>query len=127
MVASLRDIFDIVNTAIDLAFSQEKYQLKFLDYLKGENFKRDDIISFIESSLFVSIQDQIVELDLYLDGGENSASFKEAYSWMGKPRARKIREYLQQIIDDAEQYEQSKRRGRKPATKNKKKTTTANK
>lgn len=128
MNASLGDIFDIVNTAIDLAFTEEKYQLKFLSYLQGENFKKDEITSFINSSLFISIQDQITELDLYLFGGQDAASFREAYSWMGKPRARKIKEYLQQILDDAKTYEQSKRRGRKPGSKNKKKpATTTNK
>lgn len=124
MNASLGDIFDIVNKAIDLAFTKEKYQLKFLDYLKDQKFKKEIVTSFINSTLFVSIQDQITELDLYLYGGNDSQSFKEAYAWMGKSRAKKIKEYLQQILDDAKSYEQSKRRGRKPGSKNKSSTTT---
>jgi len=41
---------------------------------------------------------------------------------MGKPRARKVKDYLNCIMDDAKKYEQSKRRGRKPGTKNKQST-----
>jgi len=78
--------------------------------------------------LSTAIQDQIQEINLYLDGGNEAALVREAYSWLGKPRARKIRDYLSQIIEDAEKYEQSKRRGRKPGSKNKKKpAATANK
>jgi hypothetical protein len=127
-MASSEDIYTIVNIAIDSAFYQEKYNLNFYQYLNGEKFKRDDVKLFIQSGLSTAIQDQIQEINLYLDGGNEAALVREAYSWLGKPRARKIRDYLSQIIEDAEKYEQSKRRGRKPGSKNKKKpAATANK
>lgn len=127
-MASSEDIYTIVNIAIDSAFYQEKYNLNFYQYLNGEKFKRDDVKLFIQSGLSTAIQDQIQEINLYLDGGNEAALVREAYSWLGKPRARKIRDYLSQIIEDAEKYEQSKRRGRKPGSKNKKKSVaTANK
>lgn len=127
-MASLEDIFDIVNTAIDTAFTQEKYQLNFYEYLQGENFKKDIIVEFINSSLGSAIIYQIEEIEMYLEGGDRAAFVRESYGWMGKPRARKVKEYLQKIMEDANKYEQSKRKGRKPGSKNKKKATaTANK
>lgn len=126
-MASVEDIYDIVNNAIELAFFDEKYQLNFFDYLRGENFKRDQIKEFIESTLFTSIKDQIDEIDMYLMGGDSAAIFREAYNWLGKPRARKVRDYLNKIIEDSRKYEQSKRGGRKAGSKNKKKATTTNK
>lgn len=122
-MARLEELYDIVNDAIDRAFTQEKYQLNFISYLKESNFKRDDVLNFIESSLGCAIQDQIEEIDLYLSGGDRAEFVRESYSWMGKPRARKVRDYLDRILEDARTYEQSKRRGRKPGTKNKKKPT----
>jgi len=119
-MATLEEIFEIVNGAIDVAFMQEKYNLNFLEYLQAENFKKEQITSFINSNLGVAIVHQIEEIDVYIEGGEKAAFFREAYSWMGKPRARRVRDYLNQIMEDAKKYEKSKRRGRKPkATANK--------
>lgn len=121
-MASVEDIYYIVNQAIDLAFTREKYQLNFFNYLHDENFRRVDVVAFLESSLYTSIKHQIEELDLYLLGGVNANDLREAYNWMGKPRARKVKEYLMSILEDAERYEQSKRTRKKKkevATKDK--------
>lgn len=118
-MATLRDIYHIVNQAIDLAFMQEKYQLNFFNYLQGENFKKSDIDSLLKSSLWTSINHQIEELDMYLLGGPTANDLREAYNWMGKPRARKVKEYLEKILEDAIRYEKTKRRGRKPKSANK--------
>jgi hypothetical protein len=126
-MAFIEDIYDIVNTAVDIAFVNEKYQLNFFEYLKGENFKKEQVTIFIQSTLFTSIKDQVDELDLYLLGGDSALMLREAYSWMGKPRARKVRDYLNNIMEDARKYEQSKRRGRKPGSKNKKAPATTTK
>lgn len=124
----LEDIYDVVNIAIERAFFEEKYQLNFYEYLKSENLKREQVLCFINSTLFISIRDQVEELDLYLTGGDSASFVREAYGWLGKPRARKIKDYLSNIMEDANKYEQSKRRGRKPGSKNKKKaTSTTNK
>lgn len=119
-MSSIENLYTIINDAIDCAFTQEKYNLNFLNYLKTEKFKRDDVISFINSTLGVALQDQVDEIDLYINGGPEASYVKESYSWMGKPRARKIRNYLNKILEDAKEYEQSKRKGRKPGSKNKK-------
>jgi len=124
----LEDIYDVVNIEIERAFFEEKYQLNFYEYLKSQDLKREQVLSFINSTLFISIKDQVEELDLYLTGGDSASFVREAYGWISKPRARKIKDYLSNIMEDANKYEQSKRRGRKPGSKNKKKTvTTSNK
>jgi len=118
-MATPEDIYFIINQAIDLAFMQEKYQLNFFDYLKGENFKRADIDIFLKSSLKVSLEHQIEELDMYLLGGPTANDLREAYNWMGKPRARKVKEYLERILEDASKYAKFKKPGRKSKTSNK--------
>jgi len=125
-MARSEELYEIVNDAIDRAFTQEKYQLNFVSYLKDSNFKRDDVVNFLESSLGCAIKDQIEEIDLYLSGGDRAEFVKESYSWMGKLRARKVRDYLEKILEDGKTYEQSKRRGRKPGIK-KKPTAVGNK
>jgi len=118
-MTSVSDIFDLINSAIDTAVVHEKYNLNFYEYLKQENYKREEIQTFLNSSIFLAIQHQIEELDCYLEGGDRAAFFRESYGWMGKPRARKLLDYLKRMIFDAEKYEKSKRRGRKPGSKNK--------
>jgi hypothetical protein len=119
------DIYIIVNGAIDDAVRFQRYQLNFYSFLEGENVKRIDIKSFLNSSLISQMRDEISHLDLYLDGGPEVADLREVYGWMGKPRARKYKEYLMGIIEDAEKYERQRRPGRKPGSK--KKSATANK
>jgi len=45
----------------------------------------------------------------------------EAYRHVGKPKARKIANYLEKIIQDAKDYEYDKRPGRRKGSKNKRK------
>jgi hypothetical protein len=118
-MTTVKDIYDMINIAIDDAFVREKYQLNFFQYLEGEKFKRKELISFMNSSLYTALLHQIEELNLYLDGSDAANMVRESYGWMGKPRARKIKEYLEEILDDAKRYEQSKKPGRKPKITNK--------
>ena len=50
-----------------------------------------------------------------MEGGNDSThkQLREAYGHLGKPEARKIRNYLYEILQDAWKYEQEKRPGRK--------------
>ena len=121
----MNDIYHIVNQAIDDAVKTEKYQLNFYAFLKAESFKRVELISFLNSGLVSQMRDEISHLNLYLDGGPDVADLREVYGWMGKPRARKYKEYLMKIIEDAQKYETEKRPGRKPGSKNKKKQSAA--
>ena len=38
---------------------------------------------------------------------------REAYGHLGKPNARKIRDYFNVILEDAQRYEKERRRGRR--------------
>ena len=57
----------------------------------------------------------IHELDEYIKGGQDNdhKQLREAYGHLPKPDARKIRNYLNTILEDASRYEKDKRRGRR--------------
>lgn len=124
---SYSEIYEIVNVAIDDAFLNKKYSIDVFDLLKTKNLKKEEVLIILESSLFVSIKHQIEELDEYLSQNASNSFFKESYEWMGLSRASEFRFFLNKILEDAKRYEQSKRRGRKSGSKNKKNSTTTNK
>ena len=64
-------------------------------------------------------------MNLYLEGGSDSdhKQIREAYNYLGKPTARKIRDYLNKILTDAWKYQNDKRPGRRKGSKNRKKLT----
>lgn len=45
-MASLEDMHFIVNQAIDYAFKEQKYNLNFYEYLKQENYSKEDTLGF---------------------------------------------------------------------------------
>jgi hypothetical protein len=118
------EIYEIVNNAIDDAVINGKYQLNFYNFIKASEIKRTEILSFLKSSLVSQIKDEISHLNLYLIDSPDAADLKEVYGWMGKPRAKKYKEYLLKIIEDAERYSNERKPGRKPGSKNKNKSTT---
>ena len=114
MEQNLSDIFDLIEHAIDNAFGGQM-NLKFYDYLKDNKTKKHEIDSFITSSTTKELNDTIVELDEYLKGGADNEhkQLREGYGHIPKPEARKIRNYLQSFIDDAERYSNDRRPGRR--------------
>jgi len=106
-----------VEKAIDLAF-QVSFVLKFYDYLKIKGAKKRDVDEFISSSTAISIKDTVNELSEYLEGGmdNNHKQLREAYGHISKPQARKIRNYLDSIMQDARRYSDDKKPGRKRKT-----------
>jgi len=105
------DLFGLTKQAIDLAFSKNIFSLNLYQYAKSSNMTRRDMIVFIESSVARELAELVVELDDYLIGGNKS--LREAYGYIPKPKARKIRNYLYGILEDAKRYEQDRRPGRK--------------
>ena len=103
-----------VEKAIDYAF-EGKFVLKFYDYLKIRKTKRDEINQFIESSTAVEISNLITDLEEYLEGGNDNMhkQLREGYGHIPKPQARKIKNYLNGILEDAGRYSNDKRPGRK--------------
>ena len=110
-IADLEIYYD-VEKAIDYAF-QGKFVLKFYDYLKVKTIKRPQIEKFIGSNSVKNLRETIKSLDEYLEGGQDDLhkQLREAYGHIPKPQARKIKNYLSEIISDAEKYNYEKRPG----------------
>jgi transcriptional regulatory protein LevR len=115
------EIYSLVERSIDAAFN-EKFIFDLYTYVKGYKFTRRQVSKFIESTTAASISDTVLELELYLKGKDTIA--KQAYGHLSKPKARKIKDYLYKILNDAWKYEQERRPGRKPGSKTKKRKQT---
>lgn len=116
MESNLFEIYSDVERAIDLAFDGH-FVLKFYDYLKVRNALRREVEEFAESKTAASLSEIVMDLDTYLEGGNDNEhkQLREAYGHIPKPYARKIRNYLYAILEDAWRYssEKRKRRGKK--------------
>ena len=108
------EFYDVVEHSIDYAF-QGKFMLNMYDYLKSSKATKRDVQEFIDSTTSQEINLLILDLDSYLEGGSDKEhqQLREGYGHLGKPEARKIRNYLYGILQDAWKYEQEKRPGRK--------------
>jgi hypothetical protein len=111
---TLHEVYFDVEKAIDYAF-QGQFVLKFYDYLKVRGTKRVEVAEFIESSTANEISNLVMDLDQYLEGGsdEMHKQLREGYGHIPKPQARKIRNYLNDILEDALKYNHDKRPGRR--------------
>ncbi len=118
MDSTFHEVYFDVERAIDYAFNG-KFVLKFYDYLKSKGIKKVEVEQFIESSTANEISSLVKDLDDYLEGGsdEMHKQLREAYGHIPKPQARKIRNFLHSIIEDAVKYNYDKRPGRRKATK----------
>ena len=114
METNFYEVYNDVEKAIDFAF-QGKFILNFYQYLKTNNAKRRHAEQFIDSKTAESINSLILELDEYLKGGQDPEHklLREAYGHIPKPQARKIRNYLSSILEDAWKYRHDKRPGRR--------------
>jgi hypothetical protein len=103
-----------VERAIDLAF-EGHFVLKFYDYLKIRGAVKKNVEEFISSPTANNISNLVEDLDEYLKGGNDNThkQLREAYGHIPKPQARKIRNYLFAILEDAEKYNYDKRKGRR--------------
>ena len=109
-----QELYDIVEHTIDYAFNG-KYMLNMYDYLVLCKATRINVEEFMESSTRTEIDQLVDDLDSYLEGGsdEEHRQLREGYGHLGKPEARKIRNYLNGILEDALRYGREKRPGRK--------------
>ena len=109
------EVYDMIEHAIDYAFTKGNMQLKFYDFLKYRKTKKWEVDEFIESSTAAEISDQVLELEQYIKGGadNNHKQLREAYGHIPKPKARKIRAYLYGILEDAWRYSRDRKPGRR--------------
>lgn len=118
MESTFNEVYYDVDRAIDLAFDG-RFVLKFYDYLKIRGTKKYEIEEFINSATIKELRSLIKDLDEYLEGGadEKHKQLREGYGHIPKPYARKIRNYLNSILEDAWRYKDDKRPGRRKKSK----------
>ena len=114
MNSTFHEVYYDVEKAIDYAF-QGQFVLKFYDYLKIRGAKKLEVEEFIESKTANEISNLVMDLDEYLEGGSDNVhkQLREGYGHIPKPEARKIRNYLYGILEDAWKYNHDKRPGRR--------------
>jgi hypothetical protein len=114
MESTVHEIYFDVEKAIDYAFNGQ-FVLKFYDYLKVRGTKKMEVEEFIESKTAFNISELVMDLDQYLEGGSdiNHKQLREAYGHIPKPQARKIKNYLYGILEDAWRYSNDRRPGRR--------------
>jgi hypothetical protein len=114
MSSTFHEVYGDVEKAIDYAF-QGQFVLKFYDYLKIRGAKKVEVEEFIESNTANEISNLVIDLDDYLEGGSDEIhrQLREGYGHIPKPQARKIRNYLSNILEDAWKYKHDKRPGRR--------------
>jgi hypothetical protein len=112
------EMYSIVEETIDYAF-KGKQMLNMYQYLKSNKATKKDVQEFIDSDVSREIQLLIMDLEQYLEGGNDDQhkQLREGYGHLGKPEARKIKDYLLSLLQDAWRYEQEKKPGRKRSSK----------
>ena len=124
-VSSDSSVYDMVEHVIDDVFVNQIFTFNMYDYLISNKLTGPMVDEFIESSTITSINEQINELNLYIEGGSDTEHkfIREAYGYLGKPMARKIRTYLNNIISDTWRYKNDRKPGRRKGSKNRRKFT----
>lgn len=112
----MNDAFYDIERAVDYAFSQNKFVMDIYAYMKVKNFRRIDAQTILRSSTVKHLQTTIQDLDTYLQGGQTDAAVyvRQAYGFLSKPDARKIRNYLDNIIEDIKRFIKDKNAKKKP-------------
>jgi len=108
------EIYEMIEHAIEVAFLG-KLQLKFYDYLKYRKTKKVEVDEFLASSTAKELDEVVIELEEYIKGGNDSIhkTLREGYGHIPKPQARKIKNYLSGIVEDARRYSHDRRPGRR--------------
>ena len=111
----MEEISSIVEKAIDYVFLQNKFTLNLYEFLKSNKATKKQTQDFIESICAANLNNIIMDLDDYLEGGsdEMHKQLREAYGHHSKPHARKMRNYYCKILEDAWKYEKERRPGRR--------------
>ena len=108
------NVYDLLEHAIDYAF-EGKMTLKFYEFLKYRKTTKAEVDSFLKSSTAQEIGNLELDLQEYIRGGKDSnhKQLREGYGHIPKPQARKIRNYLYSILEDAWRYSRDRRPGRR--------------
>tara|TARA_R100001594_G_scaffold37539_2_gene67912 strand:- start:236 stop:595 length:360 start_codon:yes stop_codon:yes gene_type:complete len=114
MKDDFENVYEMIEHALELAF-EGKMQLKFYEFLKYRKTTKVEVDAFLQSSTAKELADEVLELEEYIKGGNDSnhKQLREAYHHIPKPQARKIKNYLSRILEDAVRYRHDKRPGRR--------------
>ena len=118
MSNNFEEVYYVLEESIELAFKGQ-FVVKLYEYFQVRGVTKAEADQFLNSSTAHEIGSLIVELGEYIKGGKDSnhQQLREAYHHIPKPQARKIRDYLACILEDAVRYRDDKRRGRKRRSK----------
>jgi hypothetical protein len=111
-----QELYTIIDRAIDEATINGRFLFNMYTYLKQNKWTRRETNEFIESHSAAQINNLVLELDEYIKGKDKT--LKEAYGYLPKPKARKIRDYCYKILDDAWRYHAERKPGRKKGSRN---------
>ena len=118
MSHNFEEVYYVLEESLELAFKGQ-FVIKLYEYFQSRGVTKVEADQFLNSSTAHEIADVVKELTEYIKGGIDSdhKQLREAYHHIPKPQARKIRNYLACILEDAVQYSNDKRRGRKRRSK----------
>ena len=115
MKDDFENVYDLIEHAIDYAFTKGRMQLRFYEFLQYRKTTKAEVDAFIQSSSAAELSDLVLQLEEYIKGGKDSnhKQLREAYHHIPKPQARKIMNYLGGILEDAARYSYDRRPGRR--------------
>ena len=118
MSQNFEEVYYVLEEALELAFKGQ-FVIKLYEYFQSRGVTKIEADQFLKSSTFHEIASLVTELTEYIKGGKDSnhQQLREAYHHVPKPQARKIRDYLTCILEDAVRYSDDRRRGRKRRSK----------
>ena len=118
MSNNFEEVYYVLEEALELAF-KGKFVVKLYEYFQLRKVTKVEADQFLRSSTAKEFAAAVTELDEYIKGGKDNQhqQLREAYHHIPKPQARKIRDYLACILEDAVRYSDDKRRGRKRRSK----------
>ena len=118
MSHNFEEVYYVLEESLELAFKGQ-FVIKLYEYFQSRGVTKAEADQFLNSSTAKEIADVVVELTEYIKGGMDNdhKQLREAYHHIPKPQARKIRDYLACLLEDAVQYSNDKRRGRKRRSK----------
>ena len=118
MSNNFEEVYYVLEEALELAFKGQ-FVIKLYEYFQSRGVTKVEADEFLNSSTAHEIASLVTELTEYIKGGKDNQhqQLREAYHHIPKPQARKIRDYLVCILEDAVRYSDDKRRGRKRRSK----------
>ena len=118
MSNNFEEVYYVLEEALELAFKGH-FVIKLYEYFQVRGVTKAEADQFLKSSTANEIASLVTELTEYIKGGKDNQhqQLREAYHHIPKPQARKIRDYLTCILEDAVRYSDDKRRGRKRRSK----------